>query len=161
MRIKRTFAARLVTDPVEALRRVVYGSVALDACAESVGVSHQTLSKQLNEEDGNCPSLRRAAAIELFMDTDALAECFAARRGGIFLKLPALDRARQPEDLVNGWANFITEFADASRAFSEAVADNRITAAEVDKFHKELRDLTAAGEQLVMTARARVEEPKS
>src|SRR6185295_8123747 len=86
MRIKRDFAVQVVTDPMEALRRAVYGR--LEAVAEALGKTHQTVSKKLSEEDGNCLSLRQAAAVELFLDTDTLAECFAARRRGVFIKLP-------------------------------------------------------------------------
>lgn len=154
MRIKHSFAARVVTDPVDALRRLVYGRGALEACAEAIGIAHQTLSKKLSEEDGNCPSLRQAAAIDQFMDTDALAECFAARRGGIFIKLPAV--SGELEELVQAWSRLLKEQADAAGAFSDAIADRKITAAEVDRFEAELRDVTVAGQQLVRAARARV-----
>ena len=102
MRNKRTFAVQLVTDPGEALRRMVYGIGALEASAETVGVSHQTLSKQLNEEDGAGLSLRRAAAIEKFLDSDLLAECFAARRAGIFIRLPTLEGPDLPAGFTRG-----------------------------------------------------------
>lgn len=157
MRIKRSFAVQVVTDPVEALRRVVYGGGALEACADAVGVSHQTLSKQLNEEDGNGPSLRRAAAIEQFMGSDALAECFAARRGGLFIKLPSL-QAFAGGALVQDYAKFVSEFAEASKVFSDGMADGKLSRDEVLKFQKELRDVYTAGEQLVRDALARVEE---
>lgn len=152
MRLKRSFAAKVITDPVEALVRVVYGTGgALEACADTVGVSHQTLSKQLNEVDGNTISLRKAAAIETFLDSDALAECFAARRNGVFIKLPPADGG--PGDLVAGYAKVLSAFAEASKDFSEAVADGRVTHAEVDRFQKHWREACQAGEQLVRAAR--------
>jgi hypothetical protein len=152
MRVKRSFAVQVVTDPHEAVRRVVYGAGTLEACAEAVGVSHQTLSKQLNEEDGAGLSLRRSAAIEAFMDSDALAECFAARRNGVFIKLPPADGG--PGDLVAGYSKVLSAFAEASKDFSEAVADGRVTPAEVDRFQKHWREACQAGEQLVRAARA-------
>lgn len=155
MRIKRTFAAKVVTDPNEALVHAVYARAGqLEACADTVGVSHQTLSKQLNEADGVGLSLRRAGAIERFLDSDALAECFAARRGGLFIKLPALEGGDLPAELVNGYSSLIGAFAEASKAFSEALADRRITPAELDRFQKDLRDVYAAGERLAQAARA-------
>lgn len=157
MRIKRNFATKVITDPVEALVRVVYGTAgALEACADTVGVSHQTLSKQLNEADGTTVSLRKAAAIEAFMDSDALAECFAARRGGVFIKLPSLESSLLPPELVQGYAKLVREFAEASAAFSDAVDDGSFSQPELDRFQKELRDVYRVGESLVQTARARL-----
>jgi hypothetical protein len=155
MRNKRSFAERVVTDPMEAVQRMVYGAGALEACADTLGVSHQTLSKQLNEVDGNGLALRKAAALEQFLDSDLIAECFAARRGGLFVKLPAIPAGADPH-FVAGYARLIDEFAQASHAFSEAVADGKISADEVERFRKELRDVTIAGEQLLRSALARV-----
>ncbi len=159
MRNKRTFEVQVVTDPYEALRRAIYGPGVLEACAESVGVSHQTLSKQVNEIDGCGLSLRRAVALEQFIDTDALAECFAARRGGIFLKLKSVS-GTLPE-LAAGWSKLLKEQAEAAAAFSDAVADGKVTAAEVNRFEAELRDVAVAGQHLVLAARARIVEPKA
>lgn len=155
MRNKRDFAVQVVTDAMEAVRRVVYGRGALQACAESLGISHQTLSKQLNEEEGTQLSVRKLLAIEAFMDTDAVAECFSARRGGVFVKLP--DPGLGDAELLRQHARMAAAYAEASRAFSIAIADGKITAAEVDIFAKDLRELYAAGESLVQAARVRVE----
>lgn len=156
MRVKRSFAVQVITDPMEAVRRMVYGTGALEACAGAVGVSHQTLSKQISEAEGNTLSLRRAAAIEQFMDSDAMAECFAARRGGIFVKLPQLPDGNDPAFMA-GYSKLIGEFAEASKSFSEAVSDGSLTGAEVDRFEKEFRDVTIAAQQLVHAARAKVQ----
>lgn len=156
MRVKRSFAVQVVTDPMEAVRRMVYGGGALEACAGAVGVAHQTLSKQITEADGNTLSLRRAAALEQFMDSDELAECFAARRGGVFFRLPSLADGGDPAFMA-GYSQLIGEFAEASKTFSEAVADGKLTVEEVDRFEKEFRDVTVAAQQLVRAARAKVQ----
>jgi hypothetical protein len=161
MRNKRIFAVQVVTDPAEAMRRVVYGAGALEASSEAVGVSHQTLSKQLNEEDGAGLSLRRAAAIEQFMDSDALAECFAARRRGLFVKLPDLNAADLPAAFVRGYGTLVTAFAAASRDFSAAVEDGRFTSEELERFRKDLQEVYKSGEMLVRLATASIAETKA
>jgi hypothetical protein len=158
MRNKRTFEAKVVTDPQEALQRMVYGPGALEACADAVGVSHQTLSKQINEVDGLGISLRRAAAIEQFLDSDGLAHCFAARRGGLFIKLPKLDKSAAPE-MVAGFAKLVSEFSDVSKAFSESMADGHMSAEEIARFENEAREVYMACEQLVQAARRRLADP--
>lgn len=160
MRNKRTFAVQLVTDPGEAMRRMVYSVGTLEACSDTVGVSHQTLSKQLNEEDGAGLSLRRAAAIEKFLDSDSLAECFAARRNGIFVKLPELEDAQLPPAVLRGFSTLVTAFAEASRDFSTAVEDGRFTQCELDRFRKDLQDVYKAGETLCRLADTSIETKK-
>lgn len=156
MRNKRVFATRVVTDPLEAIRRSVYGRGALEACADECGISHQLLSKQLNLEPGAGELwLSRAMRIESLLDTDALAECAAARRDGLFVKLP--DVMLADAELIQGYSRLLTNFAEASRSFSAALADGKLTEAEVDDFQKHLRDVYTAGEQLVRAARSRVE----
>lgn len=154
MRVKRAFATQVVIDPSDAMRRMVYGVGALEACAATVGVSHQTLSKQLNEEEGNCLSLRRASAIELFMDSDLLAECFAARRGGLFIKLPVIQASDDAgiAGLLALYSRMVQEFSESSEAFSASMKDGRLDAVEVDRIKKEIRDLYTAGEQFVAAA---------
>lgn len=156
MRNKRSFAVQVVTDAMEALRRVVYGRGCLEACADNLAITHQTLSKQLNEEEGTSFSVKKLQSLEQFLDADAIAECFAARRGGVFIKLPPIDTTLLPEEMTRGWALLIAEFAASSKAFSDMVADGRIAKAELDRFHAELRDFYAAGERLVETLRARM-----
>ena len=156
MRNKRDFAVVVVTDFMEAARRVVYGAGALQACAETLGLSHQTLSKQLNEEEGTQLGVRKLMSIESFMDTDAFAECAASRRGGVFLKFPDPDMGGAPE-LVRGYAKLVGEFADTSRALSDGMADGQLSAAEIDRVEKELNDVYVAGAGLVAAARARLE----
>ncbi len=158
MRNKRTFAVQLVSDPGEAMRRMVYGVGALEASADTVGVSHQTLSKQLNEEDGAGLSLRRAAAIEKFMDSDALAECFATRRGGLFIKLPTLHGTELPAAFTRGFGVLVTAFAEASRDFGAAVDDGRFTREELERFRKDLHEMYKAGETLCRLAAASIEQ---
>jgi hypothetical protein len=155
MRNKRTFEQKVVTDPHEALQRMVYGPGALEACAKAVGVSHQTLSKQINEVDGNDIGLRRSVAIQEFMDSDSLAHCFAAMRGGMFIKLPKVSAGAAPE-MVAGFAQLVSEFSDVSKAFSDSMADGHMSAAEIERFEKEAREVYMACEQLVQAARRRL-----
>lgn len=153
MRVVHHFAPKVVTDPVEALRREVYDRHALDACAQAVGVSHQTLSKQLNPDEEAQLSLRRAAAIEGFLDTDALAVCFAARRGGVFYKLPKVDTAGGV--LNERFAHLLKEFGDTVQAFSDGVGnDGRLDKPEVDRLEKEGQEVIAEIVRLVSVARA-------
>ena len=152
MRNKRVFPVRVITDPVEALQAAVYGRTALDACAQAVGVSNQTLSKQLNEVDGLHLSLRRAVAIDRFLGEATLARSFAAASGGVFVPLP--ERGIPARSLTYGWAKLVSEFAQASQAYAEALADERMTPEEVDRFEAELRDVTVEGMALVQAARA-------
>ena len=148
MRVTHVFAPGVVTDPVEALRRVVYDGHALDACAQAIGVSHQTLSKFFNPDEEAQLSMRRGAAIEQFMGTDALAECFAARRGGLFVKLPAVGAASDAPAIAQ-FSDLLREFSEAAREFSATVGDGKVEQAEVDRFRKELRDVYMAGERAV------------
>jgi len=152
MRVTHVFAPKVVTDPVEALRRAVFDRHALEACAQAIGVSHQTLSKYFNADEEAQISLLRAAAIEQFLGTDALAECFAARRGGVFLKLPAAKAGAQSPSMVR-FAALVKEFGEAVKAFGEAEDDQRVEPAEVDRFEKELRDVYTAGAQVVAALR--------
>jgi hypothetical protein len=153
MRVAHHFAPKVVTDPVEALRRVVYDHHALEACAQAVGVSHQTLSKQLNPDEESQVSLRRAAALEGFLDTDALAMCFAARRGGVFYKLPQV----QPGVgvLNERFAVLLREFGQAVQAFSDGMGnDGHLDTTEVDRLEMEGQEVIAEIVRLVSVARA-------
>lgn len=155
MHTKHEFAPHVITDPVEAVRAVVYGRHALEACAKAVGVSHQVLSRQLNAEDDSTHlPAQRAAAIADFMDSDALAECHAARRGGLFVKLPPVPASGERE-LTASFAKLVREFSEVAQAFSKAVTDGSVFADEVDVLEKELRDVYATGEVLVRVARAK------
>jgi hypothetical protein len=156
MRKTYEFAVKVITDPEEALRRVVYDSHALEACAQAIGVSHQTLSKKFNPEELAELSLRQAAAIEQFMKTDALADCFAARAGGVFLKTPTVEDKDPNANVVADYGKVVKEFAEANSAFAEMLADNTIGADEVDKLEKEMRDVFVRGLLLVRHARGRV-----
>lgn len=162
MRIKREFAVAVVTDPMEVVRREVYGRGALEAFAESLGKSHQTVSKQINEQDGNCLRLREAVAFEAFFDTDALAECFAARRRGVFIRLPEAPQGADAgvAGMVAIFSRLVQEFSQSSAAFSDSLQDGRIELAEVERLEKELRDVYAAGAQLVVAGRA-MAKPKA
>jgi len=155
MRVTKVFAPKVVTDPLEALRRVVYDHHALEACAEQIGVSHQTLSKQFNPDEEAQLSLRRACAIEAFMDTDALAECFAARRGGVFYKLPALATSTD-NPVMEQFSGTLKEFSEMVQAFSEGMANGSMCAAEVDRFEKEGHDVMRALLMTVAEMRAAV-----
>lgn len=160
MRVKHVFAPEVVTDPMEALRREVYGRGALEACAEAIGKSHQTVSKKLHEEEGNCFSLRQAMAIEQFLETDALAECFAARRGGVFIRLPKVpaSAASGVSGLVALYSELVQAFSESSAAFSTSLKDGNVDLAEVERVHKELRDVYTCGEQLVAAAKVIAEK---
>lgn len=154
MRVTHQFAPQVVRDPVEALRRAIYDRHALEAAAMAIGVSHQTLSKKLNPDEEAQLSLRQAAAIEAFLDTDALAECHAARRHGVFVKLPAAQQGPDAGRLTGDFARLVREFGETSEAFSSMVGDGQVTAAEVDRLEKELQDVIKAGLRLVRDARA-------
>lgn len=155
MRKTHVFAPGVVTDPLEAMRRMVFDARALEAAALATGITHQTLSKQLNPEETAQLSLLRAAAIEQFLNSDALAECFAARRGGLFIKLPPAPTPATRE-LVSSYALLVKEFGEATRAFSEMLADGRVDEAELAGFRHELRDLYTSGEQLAQVAEAQI-----
>lgn len=157
MRVKRSFARVVVTDTLEALRRMVYGRGALEACADECGYSHQLLSKQLNQEPGAGELwLKRAEAIEALLDTDEWVEAHCARRGGFFVRLPPIP-AGADATFVEGYTKLLAEFSEASKAFCEALADGKISVQEARKFHRELRDVTVAGEQLVLAILERAE----
>lgn len=150
------FEEKVVTDPVEAVSRIVYVSGKLYAAALAVGVSHATLSRQLADDDTHLP-VRRAFAIADFLDSDVLAECAAARRNGLFVKLPKIESGG-PGVLLDGFARLTREFSESTSAFAEMVADGRVEHAEVDRFEKELHEFYVAGEMLVRAARS-IEEP--
>lgn len=153
MRVKRDFAPKVVTDPVEAVRRMVYDATALDACAQAIGVSHQTLSKKLNPDEDAQLSLRQAAAIEQFMDSDALAECFAARRGKLLVSVPKFDGVTDQE-LLQLSGRHLQELGEFSAVLSNALAnDKTIDAVELGRIEKEYRE--AAGAFAALMERAR------
>lgn len=160
MRNKRVFAVKVETDPHEALLRAVYERGALEASAQAIGVSHQTLSKKLNELDGQSLSLRKATAINDFLDPGVLARTFAARAHGVFVQLPEAHKPEVLDDLHRGFAKFVQEFAESTAAFSALVRDGRVTQPELDRFHKEFADVVVAGEQLLTVAQAMVREEK-
>jgi hypothetical protein len=153
MNKRHDFAQKVVTDPLEAVRRIVYDARKLDAAALAVGVSHTTLSRQLADEDTHLP-VRRAFAIADFLDSDVLAECSAARRGGVFVKLPASE-SKAFTELLEGFASLTHEFSHAAHEFAAMVSDGRIEPDEVDRFEKALHEVYAHGEQLKLVARAR------
>lgn len=153
MRVNHDFAPQVVRDPVEALRRAIYDGHALEASAMAIGVSHQTLSKKLNPDEEAQLSLRQAAAIEAFLDSDALAECHAARRRGVFVKLPDPAHAPAAGRLTGDFARLVREFGETSEAFAAMVGDGVVTSAEVDRLEKELQDVIKAGLRLVRDAR--------
>ena len=155
MRKTHDFAPGVITDPLEAVRRAVYDHKALEASALAIGITHQTLSKKLNPDEPAQLSLLQAAAIEQFLDSDALAECFAARRRGLFVKLPPPSLTADAS-LVKAYAELVREFSEATRSFSEMLADGRVDAAEVERFRKELRDIYTSGEELAQVATARI-----
>ncbi len=156
MRVTKVFAPKVLTEPLEALRRVVYDHHALEACAEQLGISHQTLSKCFNPDEEAQLSLRRACAIETFMDTDALALCFAARRGGVFYKLPTAAPHGASPVLMTQFSTLLKEVSEAVEAFSAGMANGELDAAEVDRLEKEIHDVMAQGMRLVAEARADV-----
>ncbi len=154
MNKKKIFPERVHTCPLEAIREAVYKPHALEACAAATGVTTKTLSMQLNDE-GSHLSVLRSAAIEKFLDTDVLAECHAARRGGIFIKLPAsIDDG--VEELRTEFSVFIKEFGETSLAFSEMVADGKIEAHEVDRFEREAREMWAQTERMIRLSRLKI-----
>jgi len=153
MNKRHVFADKVVVDPLEAVRRIVYDAHALDAAALAVGVSHTTLSRQLSDDDTHLP-VRRAFAIADFLDSDVLAECAAARRGGVFVKLPACP-SNAVSELLEGFAQLTQEFSQAASEFAQMVADGRVEPEEVDRFEKALHGLYSQGEQLKLIARER------
>lgn len=157
MRVKHIFAPRVVLDPDEALRRAVYDAGALEACAQAIGVSHQTLSKKLNPEEEAQTSLRQAAAIEQFLDTDALAECFAARRGKLLVTLPTFN-GLPDQELFELSARHLQELGDFATVLQRALAgDKKIDAAELEVIEKEYRETAGAFAALMARARAMAE----
>lgn len=136
---------------------MVYGAAKLDAAAKLLGISNQTLSKDLNQVDNNGLWISRAASLEEFFDSDGLAECFAARRGGLFVKLPSVPEGADP-GVVQRYSQVVKEFAEFSAAIGDALGDGKLDAAEVRKFQKELRDVYTAGEHLVREALASLGE---
>lgn len=158
MRVKHVFAPRVVTDPNEALRRMVYDAGALEACAQAIGCSHQTLSKKLNPDEEAQPSLGQAAAIEQFLDSDALAECFAARRGKLLVSVPQFDGVPDHE-LLDLSAKHLKELGDFSAMLSKALqGDRQIDAGELASIEKEYREAAGAFAALMARARAMVAE---
>ena len=161
MRNKPDRAVEVVTDPLRALAREVHRRQWLEACAESEGISHQTLSKQLHPEEGEPGiALRRAARLQAFMQTSILAECFAARSDGLFVPLPPV-QAGGDVRVLQRYAALVKEFSEFSAAFSDAVADGSVDRVDLERFRKELRDVYTAGEQLVLEARDRFMEAKA
>jgi hypothetical protein len=153
MRVKHVFAPKVVTDPNEAVRRMVLDAHALEACAQAIGVSHQTLSKKLNPDEDAQLSLRQAAAIEQFLESDGLAECFAARRGKLLVTLPNFDGVTDQE-LLQLSGKHLQELGEFSAALSNALSnDKTIDADELDRIEKEYRE--AAGAFAALMARAR------
>ena len=158
MRKTHHFAHRVVIDPVEAIKSEIYGHHALEACARAIGVSHQLLSRQLNDDEHTALSLRRGAALADFLDTDALALCLAARRGGVFVKLPSAEAAHA-SDVVAEFSRVVKEFSDVGQATAKATADGSIKQAEVDELRKEAHDLWAAMERLLYVAEQKAARP--
>ncbi len=154
MRVKHSFAPGVVTDPTEAIRRAVYDAAALEACAQAVGISHQTLSKKLNPDEEAQLSLRQAAAIEQFLDTDILAECFAARRGKLLVDLPTFEGLPDKE-LFELSARHLQELGDFATVLQGALRDDkRIDAGELARIEKEYREAAGAFAALMERARA-------
>ena len=151
MRKTHHFPVRVVTDPVEAIKAEVYGRHALEASALAIGISNQLLSRQLNDDELTSLSARRAAAVADFLDTDALAHCHAARRGGVFVKLPTA-QAAHATDVVAEFSRVVKEFSDVGQATAKATADGSIRQVEVDEMRKEARELWAAMERLLYVA---------
>lgn len=154
MRVKHHFAPGVVIDPVEAIRRVIYDRGALEAAAQAIGVSHQTLSKQLNPEEEAQLSARRLAALEQFMDTDAVAECFAARRGKLLIDVPRMDGLGD-QALFELSARHLQELGDFATELQRALhGDRKIDDAELATIEKEYREAASAFAALMARARA-------
>lgn len=156
MRKNHDFAPALVTEPVEAIRRVIYDSHALEASAQAIGLSHQTLSKKLNPDEEAQLSARQLAALEQFLDTDALAECFSARRGGVFVKMPAA--GDQSDKLLEDFRRLAQAFGRSTDDFCSVVADGKVTLAEFEKLRMSLHAVFVAGERLILDAQSGIEK---
>lgn len=55
--------------------------------------------------------------------------------------------------LLETYTRLMSELGDFSREFHAALADGRITNAEIDRMEEEMREFMAAGEQLMQRAR--------
>lgn len=114
-----------------------------------------------NKVNQNCEThhLTLAEAVKLvdFTGDLRILEAMAERVGQLLLPLPQLDLVSDTA-LLETYTNLFKEVGEFSAVFHDALADGRITRAEIDRMRKEMHDSFRAGEELLARAEALVDD---
>ena len=160
MRIKRNFPTEVVRCGLEAIRRLVDGK-GIERTARALGITNQTLGKQLDPHDDTTHlTVLRAQAIADMYDSDCIADAEAARRGGIFIHTPDLSGVSDVEILTQ-YTRMMSEFGDFSHVLEKALADGKIDHLEFTRLELEMHHCIAAGAELVQRLRGMAEPAAS
>ena len=160
MRIKHHFPQEVVRCGLEAIRRLV-DARGIETTARALGITHQTLGKQLDpHEDATHLTVLRAQAIAAMYDSDCLAHAEAARRGGIFIPTPDLSGTSDVEVLTQ-YTRMMREFGEFSAVLEKSLSDGKIEPDEFQRLEKEMHDRIAAGAELVQRLRGMAEPATS
>lgn len=127
------------------------------ALAPQLGKSASSLSHELNR---NYPTaklgLHDAVKISVLTGDHRVLTAFAAECG--CLVVPIASNAGGEAETLEALGQLAREFADVVATTGAAMADGRVTAAELDHMEREVGDLVAVAQRVLQLARARHEQ---
>jgi len=120
--------------------------------------SPRVLDNKVNPNCGHHKlTLDEAVKLIDFTGDLRILQAMAERAGQLLIPLPVLDNVSDTA-LLETYTNLFKEVGEFSAVFHDALADGRITRAELERMRKEMHDSFRAGEELLSRAEQLVDD---